>query len=255
MGLYCRGEKMLENNVKKIVFSSTAATYGEPKYTPIDELHPQEPINPYGQSKLMIEKIMDDYSKAYNLKSVRLRYFNVAGADSQLRIGEWHEPETHLIPNILKSIFGKEQKFKIYISPTPQINIDNHNIIKNDDNRLLRRIVRDNKYRNNNIDTKVIMLTAKSSLDDKLIGFELGSDDYLTKPFSPKELEARVKAVLRRTISKDVIIYDDINDNIVGKMKLKYDEKTIIIDLVSDEKVEKANVFEILFELFKRILL
>lgn len=107
-------EKMLENNVKKIVFSSTAATYGEPKYTPIDELHPQEPINPYGQSKLMIEKIMDDYSKAYNLKSVRLRYFNVAGADSQLRIGEWHEPETHLVPNILKSTFNSTKIFELY---------------------------------------------------------------------------------------------------------------------------------------------
>ena len=75
-------EAMLENDVKKIVFSSTAATYGEPVYTPIDENHPQLPINPYGQTKLMIERIMDDYDKAYGLKSVRLRYFNVAGADS-----------------------------------------------------------------------------------------------------------------------------------------------------------------------------
>ena len=107
-------EVMLKNNVKKIVFSSTAATYGEPEYTPIDEKHPQNPINPYGQSKLMIEKIMDDYSKAYGLKSVRLRYFNVAGADSQSRIGEWHEPETHLIPNILKSTFGNGKTFKMF---------------------------------------------------------------------------------------------------------------------------------------------
>ena len=103
---------MLEFGVKKIVFSSTAATYGEPVYTPIDEKHPQEPINPYGQTKLMIERIMDDYDKAYGLKSVRLRYFNVAGADSKARIGEWHEPETHLIPNVLKA---KEDKvFKMF---------------------------------------------------------------------------------------------------------------------------------------------
>lgn len=103
---------MLEFNVKKIVFSSTAATYGEPVYTPIDENHPQSPINPYGNTKLMVEKIMDDYDKAYGLKSVRLRYFNVAGADSQTRIGEWHEPETHLIPNVLKA---KEDKvFKMF---------------------------------------------------------------------------------------------------------------------------------------------
>lgn len=105
---------MLENNVKKIVFSSTAATYGEPEYIPIDEMHPQNPINPYGQSKLMIENIMDDYDKAYGLKSVRLRYFNVAGADSKTRIGEWHEPETHLIPNILKSTFGNGKTFEMY---------------------------------------------------------------------------------------------------------------------------------------------
>ena len=107
-------DAMLNNNVKHIVFSSTAATYGEPKYIPIDENHPQEPINPYGQTKLMIEKIMDDYDKAYGLKSVRLRYFNVAGADSEARIGEWHEPETHLIPNILKSTFSGGKTFEMY---------------------------------------------------------------------------------------------------------------------------------------------
>lgn len=106
--------KMLENNVKKIVFSSTAATYGEPNYIPIDENHPQNPINPYGMSKLMIEKIMDDYSKAYDLRSVRLRYFNVAGADSESRVGEWHDIETHLIPNVLKSTFAGGKQFKMF---------------------------------------------------------------------------------------------------------------------------------------------
>lgn len=107
-------EGMLGNNVKKIVFSSTAATYGEPLYSPIDEKHPQTPINPYGQTKLIIEKILDDYDKAYGLKSVRLRYFNVAGADIECRIGEWHEPETHLIPNILKSTFSDGRTFELY---------------------------------------------------------------------------------------------------------------------------------------------
>ncbi len=101
---------MLEFGVKKIVFSSTAATYGEPNYVPIDEKHVQQPINAYGNSKLMVEKILDDYDKAYELKSVRLRYFNVAGADSQTRIGEWHEPETHLIPNVLKAEEGRTFK-------------------------------------------------------------------------------------------------------------------------------------------------
>ncbi len=107
-------EIMLKHGVKKIVFSSTAATYGEPEYIPIDEKHPQKPINPYGQSKLMIEKIMDDYDKAYGLKSVRLRYFNVAGAASEDNIGEWHTPETHLIPNILKSTFGQNKTFQMF---------------------------------------------------------------------------------------------------------------------------------------------
>ncbi|MCM1338464.1 MAG: UDP-glucose 4-epimerase GalE [Muribaculaceae bacterium] len=105
---------MLENNVKHIVFSSTAATYGEPVYVPIDEKHPQNPINTYGKTKLMIENILDDYDKAYGLRSVRLRYFNVAGADSKSRVGEWHEPETHLIPNVLKSTFGDGKNFKMF---------------------------------------------------------------------------------------------------------------------------------------------
>ena len=105
---------MVEFGVNKIVFSSTAATYGEPEYVPIDEKHPQKPINAYGSSKLTVEKIMDDYDRAYGLKSVRLRYFNASGASSDSRIGEWHEPETHLIPNILKSTFSSGEVFKIF---------------------------------------------------------------------------------------------------------------------------------------------
>ena len=107
-------DTMIKHNVKKIVFSSTCATYGEPKYTPIDEQHPQSPINPYGNSKLCVEYMLKDYDTAYGLKSIRLRYFNVAGCDKQTRIGEWHEPETHLIPNILKSTFGENKTFKIF---------------------------------------------------------------------------------------------------------------------------------------------
>ncbi|MBS4764232.1 MAG: UDP-glucose 4-epimerase, partial [Brachyspira sp.] len=75
-------DTMIKHNVKRIVFSSTCATYGDiVEQTPIDEKHPQNPINPYGYSKLAVERIMDDYDKAYKLKSIRLRYFNVAGAD------------------------------------------------------------------------------------------------------------------------------------------------------------------------------
>ncbi|MBO6087610.1 UDP-glucose 4-epimerase GalE [bacterium] len=107
-------DTMIKHNVKKIVFSSTCATYGEPQYTPIDELHPQNPINPYGSSKLMVERILEDYDVAYGLKSVKLRYFNVAGCNEKAGIGEWHEPETHLIPNILKSVTDKNKIFKIF---------------------------------------------------------------------------------------------------------------------------------------------
>ncbi len=112
-------DSMHSHNVRMIVFSSTAATYGEPEYTPIDEDHPQKPINPYGMTKLMIEHIMDDYDKAYGLSSVRLRYFNVAGANPEGRVGEVHEPETHLIPNILKSVTGEGRRFSMFGTDYP----------------------------------------------------------------------------------------------------------------------------------------
>lgn len=98
---------MLEFGVKDIVFSSTCATYGEPLYTPIDEKHPQNPINAYGRTKLMVEQIFGDYEKAYGLRHISLRYFNAAGASKDADIGESHGPETHLIPLILKAIRGE----------------------------------------------------------------------------------------------------------------------------------------------------
>jgi UDP-glucose 4-epimerase len=105
---------MLKNHVNKIVFSSTAAVYGEPEHVPISEDHRLFPVNPYGWSKFMIEKILCDYDASYGLKNVRLRYFNVAGADRLGRIGEWHEPETHLIPNILAAAVNPEREFHLY---------------------------------------------------------------------------------------------------------------------------------------------
>lgn len=107
-------DTMVKYGVKRIVFSSSAAVYGEPLYTPIDEKHQKSPLNAYGKTKAMTEEILDDYDRAYGLKSICLRYFNVAGADFDIRIGEWHEPETHLIPNILKSIFEEGKVFKIF---------------------------------------------------------------------------------------------------------------------------------------------
>ncbi len=95
---------MMKHGVKKVVFSSTCAIYGIPEQVPIDEFAKTEPINPYGQGKLMVENILFDYSKAYGLKYVSLRYFNAAGADPQGRIGERHSPETHLIPLAIRAV-------------------------------------------------------------------------------------------------------------------------------------------------------
>ena len=105
---------MLEFGVKTFILSSTCATYGMPQEIPIPETHPQNPINPYGRSKLMIENILADYSEAYDLCYSSLRYFNAAGADPQGEIGEWHNPETHLIPIILDAACGRRDEVKIY---------------------------------------------------------------------------------------------------------------------------------------------
>lgn len=105
---------MLAHEVKKIVFSSTCATYGEPQYTPIDEKHPQNPVNPYGRTKLMIEQIFADYERAYGLQHIALRYFNAAGASADGSIGESHTPETHLIPLVLKAITGECKAISVF---------------------------------------------------------------------------------------------------------------------------------------------
>ncbi len=105
---------MIRHNVKHFIFSSTAATFGEPEYSPIDEQHPQIPINPYGSSKLMIERILKDYADAYDLNSVSLRYFNACGADPEGEIGECHDPETHLIPLILQAASGRRDSITVF---------------------------------------------------------------------------------------------------------------------------------------------
>jgi UDP-glucose-4-epimerase GalE len=96
-------DAMREAGAGRLVFSSTAAVYGDPDYTPIDESHPTRPINPYGWSKLMAERQIAEYCRAHGMRAACLRYFNAAGADPDGDIGEAHEPETHLIPNILRA--------------------------------------------------------------------------------------------------------------------------------------------------------
>ena len=112
-------DAMLRHEVKNFIFSSTAAIFGEPDYTPIDEKHNRQPINPYGHSKLMIEQILDDYDKAYGLRATCLRYFNAAGADPDGELGERHNPETHLIPLILQAASGRRKDIKIFGNDYP----------------------------------------------------------------------------------------------------------------------------------------
>ncbi|MFH7026518.1 MAG: UDP-glucose 4-epimerase GalE [Heteroscytonema crispum UTEX LB 1556] len=114
-------EAMLAASVKKFVFSSTCATYGVPSVVKITEDQPQNPINPYGASKLMVERILSDFAEAYDLKSVRFRYFNAAGADKSGLLGEDHNPETHLIPLVLLTALGKRESISIFGTdyPTP----------------------------------------------------------------------------------------------------------------------------------------
>jgi UDP-glucose 4-epimerase len=107
-------QSMLQKNVLKLIFSSSCATYGEPVEIPITENNPQNPINPYGRSKLMVEKILKDFHNAYGLKSISLRYFNAAGADPDGETGEDHIPETHIIPMILQTALGQRKSFQIY---------------------------------------------------------------------------------------------------------------------------------------------
>lgn len=114
-------EAMVSVGTKGFVFSSSAAIFGEPVYVPIDESHPKNAINPYGFTKWVVERILTDYDRAYGLRSVSLRYFNAAGADPGGLLGERHEPETHLIPLILRVASGKSAHIKVFGAdyPTP----------------------------------------------------------------------------------------------------------------------------------------
>ena len=110
-------DTMREYKVDKFIFSSSAAVYGEPENIPIRETEPERPVNPYGESKLILEKMLHWYGQAYRLKSVSLRYFNAAGASS--RFGEDHNPETHLIPNVLKVALGHYKQINVFGADYP----------------------------------------------------------------------------------------------------------------------------------------
>lgn len=114
-------EAMRVRKIEPIVFSSTCATYGMPEVLPIDEYHRQRPVNPYGESKLFVEKMLRWYGVAHGMRSVALRYFNAAGADPECEVGEDHDPETHLIPLIIETALGRRQAIHIFGTdyPTP----------------------------------------------------------------------------------------------------------------------------------------
>lgn len=112
-------EAMRDHGVKQLIFSSTCATYGHPQFTPITEDHPQQPINPYGRTKLMIEQMIADFEMAHGIRSVNLRYFNAAGTDLETHIGENHTPETHLLPTIIQAALGLRDEIVVYGTDFP----------------------------------------------------------------------------------------------------------------------------------------
>jgi len=107
-------DAMRRHKVENFIFSSTAAVYGMPRGIPIAEDHPLSPINPYGRSKLAVEWLLEDYTRAYGLRYATLRYFNAAGADPQTRLGERHEPESHLIPLVLQAASGRRDGITVF---------------------------------------------------------------------------------------------------------------------------------------------
>lgn len=107
-------EALRDQAIDRFIFSSTCATYGIPQHIPISETHPQQPINPYGASKLMIERMLRDFDVAHGLRSIALRYFNAAGADPEGDIGEAHDPETHLLPLVLDVAGGRRSAITVY---------------------------------------------------------------------------------------------------------------------------------------------
>lgn len=112
-------EAMQANQVPYLVFSSTCAIYGQPKFIPMTETHPAGPINPYGKSKWMVEQMISDFEAAHGIRSVALRYFNIAGADLETEIGENHNPETHLIPSVIQAALGLKKEIIVYGTDFP----------------------------------------------------------------------------------------------------------------------------------------
>lgn len=219
-------DAMVRHKVSNLVFSSSAAIFGNPEYLPIDEKHPKKPINSYGSSKLMIEIILKDYAKAYGLKSASLRYFNAAGADLDQELGEKHDPETHLIPLILKAATGERESICIY---------------GNDYNTHDGTCIRDYIHVNDIADAHLLGLNYLNKDKQQSTFFNLGNG----KGFSVKEVIDKVKDITKKNfkvIEKDgrkgdpsVLVADDTKARKLLKFKPKFKSleeiiKTLVID-------------------------
>jgi UDP-glucose 4-epimerase len=211
---------MIENNCMKFVFSSSAAVYGNPEYIPIDEKHPKKPINPYGKSKLMIEEILEDFNSAYGLKFVSFRYFNAAGADPCGELSERHNPETHLIPNILSAAKGINKSVNIFG-------------VKNDTKD--GTCIRDYIHVNDIADAHLLGLKYLNKENQQSAVFNLGNG----KGFSVKEVIEKIKKVTKK------------NFNVIEKGRRKGDPSVLIAD---DKKAREVLKFNPKFKSLEKII-
>lgn len=209
---------LIKNNIKYFVFSSTAATFGEPKKEKIDEMHYQMPINTYGNTKLCVEKMLQDFEKAYDFKYTILRYFNACGADDSGIIGESHKNESHLIPLILKTAKGERESISIYGDD-----------YKTKDGTCIRDYVHVNDLADAHILALKYMIKNNVSND-----FNLGNEngisvfDLITKVKQITNIDFKVEIKGRRKGDPAVLIADSTKAYNILKWKPKYNIESII---------------------------
>ena len=170
---------MIDNKCRKFIFSSSAAIFGNPEYTPIDENQPKNPINPYGKSKLMVEEILKDFESAYGLKYVSFRYFNAAGHDPDGELSERHDPETHLLPIIMQAVSGERESVSIFGN-----DYDTH------DGTCVRDYVHVNDLSNAHLKG----IDYLNDINSKSTAFNLGNGEG----FSVKEVIQKIKDITKK---------------------------------------------------------
>ena len=214
---------MIDNNCRKFIFSSSAAIFGNPEYTPIDENHPKNPINPYGKSKLMVEEILKDFESAYGLKYVSFRYFNAAGHDPDGQLSERHDPETHLLPIIMQTANGQRESVSIF-----------GNDYDTNDGTCIRDYIHVNDLANAHLQGLNYLNKSGSSSAE----FNLGNGDG----FSVKEVIQQVKKITqkdfkvvegkRRNGDPAILIASNQNAKAKLKIELRYPSLKDIIKTV-----------------------